>query len=279
MLPDTLMVEAQLINIHHLHVGCTFRFTVSTATPMILMLRPARLPGQWITSEQYSLQPRVPVTEVTDNFGNASQRLIAPVGEFVIATSADVIVQDEPAVVTAPAYVEVPDLPAPALQYLLPSRYCESDRFGEMAADIVADCAPGYAQVMAITQWVHKHIRNIPGSSTFPISAVELNQRREGVCRDLAQISIALCRALCIPARLVVGYLHALQPSDLHAWFQAYLGDRWYTFDATSPSNTEPRVVIAHGRDSADVAVYNQFGPLLLPDEMHVTISRQEVSQ
>jgi transglutaminase-like putative cysteine protease len=173
--------------------------------------------------------------------------------------------------------VEVPELPDDVLVYLLPSRYCESDRFGDMATEIVAEHQVGYAQVAAITTWVHDNIRNIPGSSTFPVSATEVNNRREGVCRDLAQIGIALCRALCIPARLVVGYLHGLEPADIHAWFQAFVGGRWYTFDPSSSlSRSGPRIAIAHGRDSTDVAIYNQYGPLLLPDAMTVTVEERE---
>ncbi len=243
---------------------------------MILMLRPRSGPNQWVTREEYRLTPLVQVSEVIDGFGNLSQRLVAPVGDFEIFTCADVIVRDEPLLTEYASFVEVPNLPEGVLEYLLPSRYCESDRFGDMAAEIVGENRSGYAQVATITEWVHNHIRNIPVSSTYPVSAIEVNDRREGVCRDLAQISIALCRALCIPARLVVGYLYGLEPIDLHAWFEAFVGDRWHTFDPASLPSSAPRIAIAHGRDSADVAIYNQFGPQLLPDAMAVTVERSE---
>ena len=196
---------------------------------MILMLRPRSGPSQWVTREDYRLTPLVEVSEVTDTFGNLSQRLIAPVGEFEVYTSAEVIVENESLRTEAGWFVEVPSLPHEVLVYLLPSRYCESDRFGDMAAEIASESQSGYAQVAAITNWVRSNIRNIAGSSTYPVSAIEVNERREGVCRDLAQISIALCRAICIPARLVVGYLHRLEPMDIHAWFEAFLGGRWWT--------------------------------------------------
>ena len=247
-------------------------FDVSLPTPMIFMLRPVSGPNQWVTREEYRLSPQVEVSEVVDPFGNLSQRLVAPVGEFEVYTSAEVVVENKPPVPEDGSFVAVPDLPNDVLVYLLPSRYCESDRFGEMALDIVGESQPGYQQVLAISEWVRTNVRNIAGSSTYPVSATEVNERREGVCRDLAQISIALCRALCIPARLVVGYLHELEPMDMHAWFEAYVGDRWYTFDPATVDANGLRIAIARGRDSTDVAIYNQYGPLLLPNDMLVTV-------
>ena len=102
------------------------------------------------------------------------------------------------------------------------------------------------------------------------MTAVEVNQQREGVCRELAHLCIALCRSLCIPARMVVGYLHGLEPMDFHAWFEAYVGGRWYTFDATQGAPRGGRVTIGYGRDAADVAIFNQFGPALYPRVMEV---------
>jgi len=258
---------------HKLHASCTLSFSVALPTPMTLMLRPRSGPNQWVTREDYRLTPLVEVSEVADTFGNLCQRLIAPVGNFEVYTSAEVIVNVETHDTTENAsFTEVPDLPHEVLVFLLPSRYCESDRFGDMATDIVGDAVAGYAQVAAITDWVRTNVRNVAGSSTYPISAIEVNERREGVCRDLAQIAIGLCRALCIPARLVVGYLHALDPMDIHAWFEAFVGGRWYTFDPSTLESTTARIAIAHGRDSTDVAIYNQYGPLLLPDSMTVTV-------
>jgi len=145
-----------------------------------------------------------------------------------------------------------------------------------MAMEIVADKPLGYAQVEAITEWVRENIRYVPLSSTYPISATEVNGRGEGVCRDLAHVAIALCRALCIPARMVVGYLYELEPMGSHAWFEAFVGGQWHTFDPTFAHGLGWRIAVAHGRDAADVAVYNQYGPLLLPETMHVALDRLE---
>lgn len=241
---------------------------------MVLMLRPRSGPGQWVAREEYQLSPAIQVVEIADSFGNLCQRLVAPTGEFTISTSADVMVEERSPAPADAAFVEVPDLPHDALGYLLPSRYCESDRFSDLAAEIVGNSQPGCGQVEAITEWVHRSVRYAPGSSTYPVSAVEVNQRGEGVCRDLAQLAIALCRALSIPARLVVGYLHELEPMDIHAWFEAFIGGKWYAFDPTTKHASGARIAIAHGRDAADVAIYNQYGPLLLPEDMRVIVER-----
>ena len=121
-----------------------------------------------------------------------------------------------------------------------------------------------------IEEWVRTSVRHGLNSSNFQMSAVEVNQQREGVCRELAHLGIALCRSLCIPARIVVGYLHGLEPMDFHAWFEAYVGGRWYTFDATQAVARGGRVTIGYGRDAADVAIFNQFGRALYPRAMEV---------
>ena len=259
-----------------LNASCALSFEVSVATPMVFMLRPRSSPSQWVAAEEYDLSPSIPVVEFTDGFGNLCQRVVAPVGNFNVHTAVTVRVTGEPIASSHAGFVEVSKLPHDTLGFLLPSRYCESDRFGEMATEIVAGREPGYAQVVAVTDWVRSTICNTPLSSTYPVSAVEINQRGEGVCRDLAHIGIALCRAICIPARLVVGYLLGLEPMDTHAWFEAFIGGRWHTFDPTQPGSGGKRIALARGRDAADVALYNQYGPLLLPKEMSVTVSQLE---
>jgi len=141
-----------------------------------------------------------------------------------------------------------------------------------MASSITLGQHLGYDQVSAIETWLRNTIRYEPGSSDIPISAVEVNSRQSGVCRDLSHLGIALCRSLSIPARLVVGYLYNLEPMDLHAWFEAYLAGRWYTFDATQSDLKGGYVAIGYGRDAADVAVYNQFGPPVYPMKQSIKV-------
>jgi transglutaminase-like putative cysteine protease len=251
---------------------CNLEFQMGDSTPLILMLRPRSGMQQWVARESYTLSATVPVTEYTDIFGNLCQRMVVPAGQFSVHTSADVMTMD--AVEKAPGayFVDIQNLPDPVLMYLLPSRYCESDRFNDMARDITSGVNLGYDQVSRISEWVQRNIKYKPGSSTFPLSAVQVNLQGEGVCRDLAHLAIALCRGISIPARLVVGFLYGLEPMDLHAWFEAYVGGRWYTFDPTEDTLRGGRLAVAFGRDAADVAVYHQFGPPAIFSGMDVRV-------
>ena len=140
-----------------------------------------------------------------------------------------------------------------------------------MARIITAQNNSGYDQVLAIENWLREHISYVAGSSNFPISAVEVNLKQSGVCNDLAHLGIALCRSLSIPARMVVGYLYDLKPMDMYAWFEAYMGEQWYTFDATQTGTKGGYVSISFGHDAADVAVFNQFGPSMIPISLSST--------
>ncbi|MEQ1485627.1 transglutaminase family protein [Methyloglobulus sp.] len=253
-------------------VNCNLHFHFTEETALILMLRPFRGIQQWINREAFTINPAMLMLESTDSFGNSYQRVLAPIGDFFIHTSAEVIVTDNIDITPGAYFVEIQHLPNEILPYLLPSRYCESDRFGDLAREIIVDALPGYDQVRKITDWVQDAIQYIPGSSEFPLSAVEVHHRGNGVCRDLAQLCIALCRSISIPARLVVGYLYNLQPMDLHAWFEAYVGNRWYTFDPTQSVLSGGRVIIAFGRDAADVSIFHQFGSGCVLNNMDVQV-------
>lgn len=258
-----------------LRTSCEIAFEISVPTPFILMLRPRNGINQWVARESYTLKPTVPVYEYTDDYGNLCQRLIAPPGQFWIRTSADIHTSDQIEVCPGAPFDEVQNLPNEVLTYLLPTRYCESDRFVTLAQEIVDGVKPGYDQVVKLTQWVRDNIRFNPDSPYFQMSAVEVNQTREGVCRELAHLCIALCRALCIPARMAVGYLYGLHPMDFHAWFETYVGGRWYAFDPTQPTPHGGRVIVAYGHDAADVAIFTQFGSSLIP--MHMSVSVEQL--
>ncbi len=259
-----------------LHINCDLTFDITVPTPFIFMLRPRSGANQWIASQEYKIVPSVPVLEFTDIYGNLSQRLIAPPGTFTIHTAAEVktteYIDQEPGA----HFVEIQNLPESVLIYLLPSRYCEADHFSQMATEVTAGELLGYNQVRAIATWLRNTIRFEPENSEALLSAVEINTRQSGVCRDFAHLGIAMCRSLSIPARMVVGYLHGLEPMDMHAWFEAYVGDRWYSFDATQAEVRGGYVAIGYGRDAADVAVYNQFGPALYPAKQNVYVREIE---
>jgi transglutaminase-like putative cysteine protease len=263
-----------------LNAGCELHFDVQAETPMVLMLRPRSGAGQWIVSEEYDIVPSVPVVEYTDMYGNLCQRFMAPVGSFQVRTM--VVAQTEEGIDTAPGapLTLVQDLPDDLLHYLIPSRYCPADqpRIAKQATTIVAGLMPGYDQVEAIRHWINTNLTYQYGTSNGSTSALETLQQRIGVCRDFTHLGISLCRSLSIPARMVVGYLHELKPMDLHAWFEAYVDGRWYTFDATQTQPKGHRITVAYGRDAADVAFVTQFGPAILTSMTVWTDAVEEVT-
>lgn len=259
-----------------INAGCELWFDARADTPIILMLRPRSGAGQWIVSEEYDIEPSVPVVEYTDMYGNLCQRLIAPQGPFRIRTQASVETADAVDIAPGTPYIPVESLPDDVLHFLLQSRYCPADQplIGQQAAEIVGNAEPGYDQVEAIRAWINKHIKYEYGTSDASTSAMETLQNRAGVCRDFTHLGISLCRSLNIPARMVVGYLHELKPMDLHAWFEAFVGGRWYVFDATQAEPRGNRITVAYGRDAADVAFLTQFGPMTL-ERMRVWVDEE----
>jgi len=196
---------------------------------------------------------------------------------------ADAIVNDTgapDAVVPHAQQVPVNELPEDSLQFLLGSRYCETDRLSETAWSLFAQTPTGWARVQAICDYVHRHIAFGYHHARKTRTALEAFHDRTGVCRDYAHLAVALCRCMNIPARYCTGYLGDIgvppeSPMDFAAWFEAFLDGHWYTFD---PRNNTPRigrVLIARGRDAGDVAISTTFGPNMLTsfrvwtDEIH----------
>jgi transglutaminase-like putative cysteine protease len=249
-----------------LRAGCEMTLVATSPVPLVAMLRPRSGQAQWVVQETYEFEPFVGATEYVDCFGNLCQRLIAPVGGLHLKTQVTVEVADEIAVKPGAGLTKIEDVPDSALQFLLQSRYCPSDTLGQLAKEVVADKVPGYDQVEAIRAWIRENIEYKYGVSNGSTTAVDTLRDRAGVCRDFSHIGMSLCRALHIPARMVVGYLYRLDPMDLHAWFEAFVDGRWYTFDATQAEPRGGRIAIACGRDAADVAIITEFGPLETKD-------------
>ncbi len=238
-----------------------------------MMLRPRSGYAQWITREEYAFEPHAPVVEYTDNFGNLCQRVLIPKGKFEVRCSCRAHTSDTIDVDPEAGFSPVHDLPESALEFLLPSRYCQSDMLNGLASSIVNQRPPGYSQVAAIEQWLRDEMEYVRGSSNASTSALETADSRKGVCRDYAHLGIALTRSLNIPARMVVGYLYGLEPMDLHAWFEAYVGGRWFTFDGVQKEACGNRITIGYGRDAADVALTSNYGALEL-NTMKVTVEK-----
>jgi transglutaminase-like putative cysteine protease len=245
-----------------LKAGCEIAVEADEDCPSVAMLRPRSGQAQWLSSESYLFEPWVRTTEFVDSFGNLCQRMVIPRGRMRIRVEAEVETDEVIAIDETVAPTAVGLLPDDVMQFLLPSRYCPSDKMADRAKELTAGAAAGYPQVEAIRAWIHDHIAYRYGVSDAGTDALDTLEQGAGVCRDYSHVGISLCRGLQIPARMVVGYLYRLDPMDLHAWFEAYLGGRWYTFDATQREPRGGRVVLAYGRDAADVAFLSNYGSL-----------------
>ena len=245
-----------------IHASCFLEFNPQVATPFLLMLRPRSGMQQWIAREQYTLIPSVPAVEFTDPFGNLCQQIGCPSPAHFRFTRRQISrLLMKPILHWVHLSLKCSNFTAETLPFLLPSRYCESDRFTEMAASLARGWAPGYDQCVAIVNYIRDTSAVLPRNRTADHqcrrSEPELTSRLPWHGSPWDRI---VPRAFAIPARMVVGYLHTLWPMDMHAWFEAYVGGRWYTFDPTQDTLQGVRVAIAYGRDAADVAVYTQFG-------------------
>jgi transglutaminase-like putative cysteine protease len=254
-----------------LKAKCEIVLTAKEPAPLVAMLRPRSGDAQWIASESYDFEPFVKAVEYVDGFGNLCQRLVAPANRFSIKTESIVEVADAIKVDRGGPSTLPENLPDDTLQFLLQSRYCPSDRMGELAKQVTGGKKPGYDQADAIRAWIHDTIEYRYGVSNASSSALDTIEAKAGVCRDFSHVGISLCRALRIPARMVVGYLYRLDPMDLHAWFEAFVNGRWYTFDATQKEPRGGRIAIAYGRDAADVAMITEFGDLKM-ESMKVSV-------
>ena len=255
-----------------LDATCQLDYRTSEEVPAIFMLRPRSGWAQWVRSEDFVIHPQVPVVEFADLYGNLCQRMVMPGGDFSLWVKYQVLVSEVVDTDPAAPLMLVQNLPTDVLHYLLPSRYCQSEKLTVLASSIAGKGPATYMQVERIRAWIHRHIVYEAGSSDTTTTALETADRMRGVCRDFAHLGIALCRAINVPARMVVGFLHQLHPMDLHAWFEAFIGGRWFTFDATEEVTRGSRIVVAYGRDAADVALATMFGDFTMLN-MCVTVT------
>lgn len=251
-----------------IRVGFEMVFDCPAPTPMILSLNIHHShAAQLVQPDILVTQPAVPVTPYRDLFGNWCSRIVAPAGRFVVST--DALVNDAGLPdAYAPWAMQVPveNLPESTLVYLLGSRYCETDQLSDIAWTLFGNGPTGWARVQAICDFVHQHIEFGYHHARRTRTAWEAYKESQGVCRDYAHLAITFCRCMNIPARYCTGYLGDIRiptipgPMDFAGWFEAYLGDRWYTFDARNNTPRIGRVLIARGRDACDVALASTFG-------------------
>jgi transglutaminase-like putative cysteine protease len=251
-----------------IRLGYELIYVCPQPTPMMLMLNVHYTrASDLLVPDHVMSEPSVPLNAYRDGFGNWCTRVLAPQGQIRFSTSALIRDSGEPDVVASDAPLhQVQDLPEEALVFLLASRYCETELFAQIAWNLFGHTAPTYARIQAIVSFVHNHITFGYEHARNTRTAWEAFNERRGVCRDFAHLGITLCRAMNIPARYCTGYLGDIavpvsdSPMDFSAWFEAYVGGRWYTFD---PRNLVPRigrVLMARGRDAIDVAISTTFG-------------------
>jgi transglutaminase-like putative cysteine protease len=256
----------------HIRAGYEIAFRTLQPTPIILMLtvHPSRA-QDLLTSDEITSLPSVPMRQYRDGFGNICTRVVAPAGltEF----RADIIIRDsgmpDEAMSSAQQH-PIDQLPDDTLIYLLGSRYCDTQKLSDFAWQTFGTTTPGWERVQAICDFVHNHITFGYAHARADRTASDGLRERVGVCRDFTQLAITLCRCMNIPARYCTGYLGDIgvepdpNPMDFSAWFEVYLGNRWFTFDARHNHPRIGRVVIARGRDAADVAISTSFGSAML---------------
>ena len=252
-------------------LGCELVYDVPVDTPALLILRPRRSPTQRIVQETLTLGPNLPATEEIDSHGNIIDRVIMRQGRNTIRHDALVAVSSMPEILPSwEPSTSIDQVPVNLLRYTLPSRYCDSDRLMQFAAQNFGMLAPGAPTVRAICDWLHNNIEYRYGSGCPDISASEVIARGYGVCRDFGHTAIALCRTFNIPTRYVTGHLPDIGfhdsgcNMDFHAYLEVYLSGQWHTMDSRFNTPRIGRVKIACGMDAVDGAFSTIYGDAYL---------------
>ncbi len=251
-----------------IRAGFEIAYDCPQPTPMVLMLNvhPSRLPD--LTGPpRLAFDPPVAARDYTDTFGNLCTRVVGPPGRLTVSTD---FVANDPGTpdIVAPDAEQVPveKLPDDVLVYMLGSRYCDTDHLSSMAWSMFGSGPTGWGRVQAICDYVSERLSFGYQHASATRTAYDGFREQRGVCRDFAHLAITLCRCVNIPARYCTGYLGdigippAPEPMDFSAWFEVYLGGRWYTFDARHNTPRIGRILMARGRDAADVALSTSFG-------------------
>ena len=255
-----------------LRIGYEIVFDVPAPTPMLLMLYVHPTVAQRLHApETIYVEPHAPITEYVDDFGNRVGRMIAQPGQVRIYSESVIADSGLPDATKPDAQQHrVEDLPPEVLPYLLGSRYCEVDRLSAVAWDLFGKTPPGYARVQAVNDWVHRAIEFGYRHARPNKTALDVYTERRGVCRDYMHLAITFCRALGIPARYATGYLSDINaapdptPMDFSAFYEVYLDNQWWPFDARYGVPRIGRILMARGRDAVDVALTTSFGPTRL---------------
>lgn len=251
-----------------IRLGYDIQFEIPSPVAIVALLsvHPSRA-ANLREPDELQIEPRVNIEEYIDNFGNRCSRFLAPAGAIRLWNSTLIEHSGELDPVNPGArQIPVEHLPPETLRYLINSRYCEMDRLSSVAAELFAQTPSGWARVQAICDWVHQKVTFGYQFARVTKTALDVFTERTGVCRDFQHLAVTFCRCMNIPARYATGYLGDIGippqpgPMDFSAWFEAYLEDGWWTFDARFNTRRIGRVLMATGRDAADVAITTSFG-------------------
>ncbi|HEX4170534.1 MAG TPA: transglutaminase family protein [Bryobacteraceae bacterium] len=255
-----------------IRLGYDIRFEAACPVPMVALLNvhSSRVPDLREPDELRAI-PEIKIDKYEDSFGNHCCRFVAPAGLLELRNSTLI---EDPGVPQAANFsareIPVEDLPTETLRFLLASRYCEVDLLSNTAVELFGHITPGWGRVQAICDWVNQKVTFGYSFARSTKTALDVYTERLGVCRDFQHLAVTFCRCLNIPARYVTGYLGDIgvpaspDPMDFSAWFEVYLEDRWWTFDARHNKPRIGRVLMAVGRDAADVAITTSFGNIKL---------------
>ncbi|MGP6156408.1 MAG: transglutaminase-like domain-containing protein [Vulcanimicrobiaceae bacterium] len=254
-----------------LRLGCRFSFSSPGPAPSIFLVRPHSTDSRRIREEHWESEPFGSYRDYRDVYGNVCRRATLPAGRSVVRYDvvAETSREADPVDLAATEH-RAAELPDDVLLYTLPSRYCLSDVLAREALARFGGIEPGWRRVQSICDWVHEQIEFSYGTSNVTTTATDVLANGRGVCRDFTHLAMTFCRALSIPARYVCGYIPDIDvpppdaPMDFCAWFEAYLGGDWWTFDPRNNQRRKGRVAIARGRDAADVAMVTTYGSTLL---------------
>jgi transglutaminase-like putative cysteine protease len=248
-----------------------YDITIGLANPttvvFLLKLHPSSA-STLVGVENFRIEPELEIENYLDSFGNRCGRVNAPGGSIHFLNHAVARSPGEPDAYAPDAKQHsVGEIPVASIPFILPSRYCEVDsELLDFAWQTFGGISEGWAKVQSICDFVHCHLRFDYLQARANRTALDAFRERVGVCRDFTHLAITLCRCLNMPARYVTGYLGdigvppAPDPMDFSAWFEVYLGGRWYSFDARHNQRRIGRIVIARGRDAADVPITMVFG-------------------
>jgi transglutaminase-like putative cysteine protease len=250
-----------------IRLGYDLEFNIPAPVTIVALLNvhPSRT-ADLREPDELRVEPPVKIQPYTDAFGNTCSRFYAPAGTLRLWNSTLIEDSGEPDPVnTAAREVPVEDLPTETIQYLLSTRYCQVDQLSNTAFELFGNLPPGWSRVQAICDWVYQKVMFGYNFARPTKTALDVYTDRTGVCRDYQHLAIAFCRSLNIPARYATGYLGDIgvlstSPMDFSAWFEVYLEDRWWAFDARNNQRRIGRVLMARGRDAADVALTTSFG-------------------